>query len=68
MCVGALETDEQSGNLREISLLNPLNFESCPSILGVCSCVLWSKGLGWVHCVSVKVEESRECMWGRWSP
>ena len=40
MCVGALETDEQSGNLREISLLNPLNFESCPSILGVCSCVL----------------------------
>ena len=27
--------------------------------------MLWSNGLGWVHCASVKVEESRKFVWGR---
>ena len=29
---------------------------------------LWSNGPGWVRCASLEVEESRECVWGRWSP
>ena len=28
-------------------------------------CVLWSNGLDWIRCASVKVEVSRECVWGR---
>ena len=34
MCVGPVESGEKSGIFREVSL------ESCPSILGVCPCVL----------------------------
>ena len=29
-------------------------------------CILWSNGLGWVCCASVKGEDSQECVWGRW--
>ena len=42
--------------------------ESCPSIEEVCPCDLWSNILVWVRCASLEVEESRECVWGRWSP
>ena len=40
MCVGAVESGEKSGNFRENSFINHKDLESCPSILGVCPCVL----------------------------
>ena len=39
-------------------LLSHKAVESCPNR----GCVLWSNGVGWVHCASVKGESSRECM------
>ena len=40
------ESGENSGNFQEISLKTHKDLESCPSILGVCPCALWSNGLG----------------------
>ena len=67
MCVGVVESCEKSCNFREISL-NKAIVASSPSIYEVCPCYRWSNGLGWVRCASLEFEESRECVWGWWSP
>ena len=68
MCVGAVESCEKSSNFRETLYLSHKDVETCPSISEVCPYDLWSNGLGWVSCASIEVKESRECVWGRWSP